>query len=161
MLFSFIIKKCENIFLEKLKYYGLSWIILKNYSIIDQILIKIIRIKNINIKKSFSVKEEKIIDTYIDVINYLIIALIKIELKCEKKISNNNAIILYKKKIKTIKKLVKIIENKNCSIDIILNKLLYLRKNLFNISYQQLNDNYLIILVDVIFYYKKNYKKFL
>ncbi|ACY40135.1 hypothetical protein BLBBGE_103 [Blattabacterium sp. (Blattella germanica) str. Bge] len=75
----FIIQKCRKLFLDKLKDYDLSWKFLKNSSIRDQIFIKVVRIKNIQSKGYQEIKEEKITDTYIDIINYIIIILIKLD----------------------------------------------------------------------------------
>ncbi|WP_185864960.1 DUF1599 domain-containing protein [Blattabacterium cuenoti] len=159
------LKKCKKIFLEKLKNYGSSWIALNKYSMIDQILIKIIRIKNISSKGYYSVKEESIIDTYIDIINYLIIALIKIDLKNEQNISNNDKIIdLYNKKIKKIFNSKKnIVFYKKFNIENIIKEIFYMKKKINNFNNNQLKNNYFKILIKILSHYNnihKNLEKF-
>ncbi|WP_185857886.1 nucleotide modification associated domain-containing protein [Blattabacterium cuenoti] len=132
----FIIQKCRKLFLEKLKDYGLSWKFFHNNSIIDQILIKIIRIKNIESKGYQKVKNEIIIDTYIDIINYLLILLIKLDIffiSNFHKISNNDVISIYNKKWDQIKNYTNFccmnkILNK-FSINHFLDKILFLKQN--------------------------------
>ncbi|WP_185855455.1 nucleotide modification associated domain-containing protein [Blattabacterium cuenoti] len=147
-----IFEKCKKLFLEKLEDYDLSWIFLKENSIIDQIFIKIFRIKNIKIKKSQSVIEEEIIDTYIDIINYIIILLIKLYVKkkqMEKVINHNNIINLYNKKVEVIKNCMKnnLYKKKFSSIEDLFKEISYLKnhKEIF-FSYEKLKKVLLIIL---------------
>ncbi len=156
----YVLKKCRKLFLEKFSYYGLSWIYMKNYSIIDQIFMKIIRIKNITFNKleNDSFKNNKIKNTYIDIVNYLIIALIKLYVKYNKvKISNLEYIInLYDNIIYKIK--IKFYINKskfvNYSTDNILNNILFLKKTFKKLSYYQLKKNYLDLLIKIIVFLK-------
>ncbi|QIK16511.1 DUF1599 domain-containing protein [Blattabacterium sp. DPU] len=155
----FIIKKCRKLFLKKLKDYGLSWKFIHNYSIIDQILIKIIRIKNIQSKGFQKIKEEKITDTYIDIINYLIIMLIKLDISFTynfNKISHNDVILIYNQKLKRIKNYTdckKKTLNK-FSINNVLKNILLLKKN--RILLEKLEKFCFKILVDIIFLLKQN-----
>ncbi|WP_185872155.1 nucleotide modification associated domain-containing protein [Blattabacterium cuenoti] len=157
----FIIKKCRKLFFNKLKDYGLSWKILKNSSIIDQIFIKIIRIKNIQSKGYQKIQEEKITDTYIDIINYLIIILIKIDIFFIlnfNKISYNDVIFLYNKKFEKIQNSFH--ENfkyKIFSINNIIKNILYLKKNKEKISFKKLEKFYWKMLFETIFILKKNF----
>ncbi|WP_185855992.1 nucleotide modification associated domain-containing protein [Blattabacterium cuenoti] len=103
----FIIKKCKKLFKEKLKDYDISWKKLKNTSMMDQIFIKILRIQNIQKigNQNQKVKEENIIDTYIDIINYIIITLIKLNYShdLEKKIKHFKILNIYTKELNKIK----------------------------------------------------------
>ncbi|WP_185871579.1 nucleotide modification associated domain-containing protein [Blattabacterium cuenoti] len=158
----FIIQKCKKLFLEKLKDYGLSWKFCHNYSIVDQILVKIIRIKNIQSKRYQKIKEEKIIDTYIDIINYFIIILIKLDtffISNFHKISHYDVILIYNEKLKNIKSSIYFMEktlNKFC-IDNILEEILFLlKKKKEKNSFKELEKLCLKILVEIIFFLRKN-----
>ncbi len=154
----FFIKKCKKIFLYKLKDYGLSWKFLKSSSIIDQIFIKIIRVKNISFKGFYFVKKEGILDTYIDITNYLLIALIKLELDVThmNKISNYDIIYIYEKNIKKALNIInKMNYCNNSNINIFLKKILYLKKSLNKLSNNQIKKIYFKVLIDAIFLVQK------
>ncbi len=74
-----IIRDCKDIFLKKTKDYGTSWRVLRTISVIDQICIKALRIRNIQ-----ELKEQKINDDiaseFIGIINYAVIGLIQLKL---------------------------------------------------------------------------------
>ncbi|WP_185862074.1 nucleotide modification associated domain-containing protein [Blattabacterium cuenoti] len=156
----FFIQKCRKLFLIKLKDYDISWKFLKISSIIDQILIKVVRIKNIQFKGFQKVKEEKITDTYIDIINYIIIILIKLDVFFVLNfniISHDDVIFIYNKKLDKIKNL-NINENfKYKSINYIFEKILYLKKNEKKISLKKLEKFCFKMLTKTIFLLKKNY----
>ncbi|WP_185867076.1 nucleotide modification associated domain-containing protein [Blattabacterium cuenoti] len=160
----FIIQKCRKLFSEKLIDYGLSWKFLHNYSIIDQILIKIIRIKNIQLKGNQKIKEEKIIDTYIDIINYLIIILIKLDIYFTSnfnKISHHDVILIYNQKFISIKNYIdctNITFNK-FSINDLLKNISYIKKNKKKILFKEkeLEKFCFQILIESIFLLKQNF----
>ncbi|WP_185857252.1 nucleotide modification associated domain-containing protein [Blattabacterium cuenoti] len=158
--FIFIIQKCRKLFLKKLEDYGLSWKFFHNYSIIDQVLIKIIRIKNIQLKGFQKIKEEKITDTYIDIINYLIIILIKLDVFFTSnfhKISHNDVILIYNEKIKKIKNYIYVDKTSNkFSINLILKKIFFLKKNRKQILFKELEKFCFKMLVEIIFLLRKN-----
>ncbi|WP_341654871.1 DUF1599 domain-containing protein [Blattabacterium cuenoti] len=157
-----IIYKCRKLFLEKLKDYGVSWKFFHNYSIIDQILMKIVRIKNIQLKGYQKIKEEKIIDTYIDIVNYLIIILIKFEIcstsHFHKKISNNDVIFIYNKKWNKIKNYIDCMDKTfiQFSINNVLKNIFFLKKKKENILFKELEQFCFKILVEIIFLLKQN-----
>ncbi|WP_341655306.1 DUF1599 domain-containing protein [Blattabacterium cuenoti] len=157
-----IIYKCRKLFLEKLKDYGVSWNFFHNYSIIDQILMKIVRIKNIQLKGYQKIKEEKIIDTYIDIVNYLIIILIKFEIcstsHFHKKISNNDVIFIYNKKWNKIKNYIDCMDKTfiQFSINNVLKNIFFLKKKKENILFKELEQFCFKILVEIIFLLKQN-----
>jgi hypothetical protein len=72
------IAKCKDIFVKKMKDYGVAWRILRLSSLTDQIFIKAQRIRSIEIKGEQKVNED-IRDEFIAIVNYSIIALIQIE----------------------------------------------------------------------------------
>ncbi|WP_341654027.1 DUF1599 domain-containing protein [Blattabacterium cuenoti] len=158
-----IIHKCRKLFLEKLKDYGISWKFFHNYSIIDQILMKIVRIKNIQSKGYQKIKEEKITDTYIDIVNYLIIILIKFEIcstsRFHKKISNNDVILIYNKKLKKIKNYIDGMDKTfiQFSINNVLKNILLLKKKKEKILFKELEKFCFKILVEIIFLLKQNF----
>lgn len=80
--FSHVMGVCKNIFLQKAQDYGTSWRVLRPVSIADQIMIKALRIRNLQ-----EIKEQKIADNRGDefrgIVNYGIIALIQEELPAE------------------------------------------------------------------------------
>ncbi|AFJ90951.1 DUF1599 domain-containing protein [Blattabacterium sp. (Blaberus giganteus)] len=161
-LTDFVIQKCRKLFLEKLKDYGLSWKFFHNYSIIDQILIKTIRIKNIQSKGYQKIKEEKITDTYIDIVNYLIIILIKLDIFFKSnfhEISHNDVILIYNKKLKKIKNYIDC-TNKTLdkfSINNIIENISYLKNNKEKILFEELEKFCFEIVVETIFLLKKNF----
>lgn len=73
-----IIRRSRKIFAEKMKDYGPSWRVLRPGSVLDQIRIKIERIRTIQEKEEQKV-EEGIAPELFGVINYSLIALIQIE----------------------------------------------------------------------------------
>ncbi len=158
----FIIHKCRKLFLEKLKDYGISWKFFHNYSIIDQIFMKIVRIKNIQSKGYQKIKEEKITDTYIDIVNYLIIILIKFEIfstsHFHKNISNNDVILIYNKKWNIIKNYIDCIDKTfiQFSINTVLKNIFFLKKKKKKILFKELEQFCFKILVEIIFLLKQN-----
>lgn len=78
--FDKIIGECRNIFLKKTKDYGTSWRVLRTISVVDQIFIKALRIRNIQEKKEQKIADD-IQSEYKGIINYAIIGLIQLELK--------------------------------------------------------------------------------
>lgn len=71
-----IVDGCREIFVNKAKDYGASWMVLRPISIIDQILIKVKRIRSLQEKKK-NLVGESVIDEFKGIINYSIIAMIK------------------------------------------------------------------------------------
>ncbi|WP_185865945.1 nucleotide modification associated domain-containing protein [Blattabacterium cuenoti] len=158
---NFIFQKCRKLFLDKLIDYDLSWKFLKNSSIIDQILIKVVRIKNIQSKGYQEIKEEKITDTYMDIINYIIIILIKLDIFFILNIdtiSRCDVIFIYNQKFEKIKNCIhKNSKNKIISIKNILENILYLKKNEGKVAFKKLEKFYLKMLIETIFLLKKNF----
>lgn len=75
--YNIIISQCADIFEKKNKDYGTAWRILRLPSITDQIYIKALRIRSIQIKGTQKVQED-INGEFIGMINYCIMALIQI-----------------------------------------------------------------------------------
>lgn len=73
------ILKCKDIFINKMKDYGSAWRILRPSSITDQIFIKTQRIRSIEEKGTQKV-EDGILEEFIGIINYAVIALTQLEL---------------------------------------------------------------------------------
>ncbi|AWU43565.1 hypothetical protein DM815_00490 [Blattabacterium sp. (Cryptocercus kyebangensis)] len=162
----FIIKECKKLFKKKLKDYDLSWRIIKIYSMIDQIFIKVLRIHNIQKRGYQKVKEENVIDTYIDVINYIIITLIKLNTShnFEKNISHSKIICLYIQqfnKIKNWKKNIELYKKKmeTPSIEKILGYIFYLKKKKEKILSKKLEIICLKILKITILLLRKDMRK--
>ncbi len=74
-----VINHCQELFVNKTKDYGTAWRIMRLPSITDQIYIKAQRIRTLEIKKVSKVGEG-ILEEYIGIINYCIMAMIQIEL---------------------------------------------------------------------------------
>ncbi|MCF7834523.1 DUF1599 domain-containing protein [Candidatus Gracilibacteria bacterium] len=98
--------RCLSIFIEKIKDYGSPWLIMRLPSMTDQIFIKANRIRTIQ-----ELKEQKIDDgvdsEYIGIINYCIMALIKIsnpDLKTD--VSKNDIVQLYHQEAKKVSDLL-------------------------------------------------------
>ncbi len=73
-----VIKICEDIFVKKMKDYGVAWRILRSSSMTDQIFIKAQRIRSIEMKGTMKIAEDPRSE-YIGIINYCIMALIQLE----------------------------------------------------------------------------------
>lgn len=69
-------RACSDVFLSKMKDYGLSWQILRLASITDQILIKAQRIRTIQDKGTMKV-DESIEQGFVGIVNYSIMYMIK------------------------------------------------------------------------------------
>ena len=73
------IERCKNIFIKKTIDYGTAWRVLRTISVVDQVFIKALRIRNIQ-----SLAERKVEDDvqseFIGIINYGLIGLIQLRL---------------------------------------------------------------------------------
>ncbi len=76
--YNHIIETCEDIFVKKMKDYGVAWRILRPSSMTDQIFIKAQRIRSIEMKENMKVDEGSRSE-YIGIINYCIMALVQLE----------------------------------------------------------------------------------
>ena len=74
-----VIEQCRELYAAKLKDYGASWRILRLPSLTDQIFIKANRIRQFQESGVMKINEG-IIDEFIGIINYSVIALIQLEL---------------------------------------------------------------------------------
>jgi len=74
-----VIQQCQDLFIRKTKDYGTAWRILRLTSITDQIYIKAQRIRTLEVKKVSKVGEG-IVEEYVGIINYCVMAMIQIEL---------------------------------------------------------------------------------
>jgi hypothetical protein len=76
--FDAVIEKCKNIFIKKTIDYGTAWRVLRTVSVVDQIFIKALRIRNIQ-----NLQQQKINDDvqseFAGIINYALIGLIQLE----------------------------------------------------------------------------------
>ena len=77
-----VIEKCKELFLNKHQDYGTSWRIMRLSSITDQLYIKAKRIRTLEIQRVSKVGEG-VVDEYIGIVNYSIIALIQMNLKSD------------------------------------------------------------------------------
>lgn len=75
-----VIARCKDLFRKKTLDYGTAWRILRLSSITDQIFIKAQRVRSIQEKGSQKVGDP-IVDEFVGIINYCLIALIQISLK--------------------------------------------------------------------------------
>lgn len=108
-----VIEQCRELFAAKLKDYGASWRIFRLPSVTDQIFIKANRIRQFQESGVMKI-DEGILDEFIGIINYSIIALIQLELGVAKddkdKLELEKALELYDKYSQNAKSLM---ENKN------------------------------------------------
>lgn len=79
-----VIGRCKELFRKKTLDYGTAWRILRLSSITDQIFIKAQRIRSIQEKGSQKVNDP-IVDEFVGIVNYCIIALIQISLTDEER----------------------------------------------------------------------------
>ncbi len=73
-----VVDASKDIFLKKTKDYGTSWRVLRTISVVDQIFIKALRIRNIQELKTQKV-EDDIISEFKGIVNYAIIGLIQLK----------------------------------------------------------------------------------
>jgi len=81
-----VISRCKELFRKKTIDYGTAWRVLRLSSITDQIFIKAQRIRSIQEKGDQKI-DDPIIDEFVAIVNYCIIALIQISLKDEESLS--------------------------------------------------------------------------
>ncbi|MFC3880572.1 DUF1599 domain-containing protein [Algoriphagus namhaensis] len=81
-----VISRCKELFRKKTIDYGTAWRVLRLSSITDQIFIKAQRIRSIQEKGSQKV-DDPIIDEFVAIVNYCLIALIQISLADEEDLS--------------------------------------------------------------------------
>jgi hypothetical protein len=98
---------CRDIFLKKMKDYGISWRILRSPSVTDQIFIKANRIRTIETKGVAKI-DEGIRSELMGIINYGIIGLIQLELGYSdtEDLTYDRAVELYNKYLQQAKKLM-------------------------------------------------------
>ncbi|MBX6380038.1 uncharacterized protein DUF1599 [Thermoflavifilum aggregans] len=80
-----VIAECRKVYLEKIQQYGTSWRVLRTISIADQIYIKAYRIRTIQ-EKQLQLVPESVVQEWIAMVNYGIIALIQFKLKNDERI---------------------------------------------------------------------------
>lgn len=73
------IGRCRAVYEAKLRDYGAAWRLMRPSSLTDQILIKADRIRSLETKGEAKVDDEGILDGFIAIVNYGIIALIQLE----------------------------------------------------------------------------------
>lgn len=91
------IARCRVIYEAKLRDYGAAWRLMRPTSVTDQILIKADRIRTLETKGNAMVDDEGILDGFIAIVNYGIIALIQLEkgFASGKDIDTEQALALY------------------------------------------------------------------
>ena len=72
-----VVAECRTLFAQKLHDYGASWRILRPSSLTDQMMIKALRIRSLEIKAEQRVDED-VDNEYIGIVNYGIIGLIQL-----------------------------------------------------------------------------------
>jgi hypothetical protein len=77
--FDTVINRCREVYLKKMKDYGVAWRILRTPSLTDQIYIKANRIRSIE-EKGVQKVNEGIIPEFVGIVNYSVMALIQLEL---------------------------------------------------------------------------------
>ncbi|MFH1943426.1 MAG: DUF1599 domain-containing protein [bacterium] len=73
-----IIARCKQLFFNKVRDYGPSWTLFRLPSITDQIFIKAKRIRRVEELKGQSMISESIDDEYLGILNYCVMALMKL-----------------------------------------------------------------------------------
>ena len=95
-----VITYCKDLFLKKTKDYGTAWRIMRPSSITDQLFIKAQRIRTLEIKKVSKVGEG-ILDEYVGIVNYCVIAIMQLEIPEEEgeNLDFNRVDLLYSEKV--------------------------------------------------------------
>lgn len=91
------IATCRAVYEAKLRDYGAAWRLMRPSSVTDQILIKADRIRSLETKGSAMVSDEGILDGFVAIVNYGIIALIQLQkgFSSGKDLSVDDALELY------------------------------------------------------------------
>ena len=76
--FNQAIAQCRDIFLKKTKDYGTAWRVLRTISVVDQIFIKALRIRNLQELETQKVQDD-IPSEFMGIVNYAVIGLIQLE----------------------------------------------------------------------------------
>ena len=74
------VKLCKDLFIKKTRDYGTSWRVLRTISVIDQIYIKALRIRNLQEIKTQKVADD-IPSEFIGILNYAVIGLIQLNME--------------------------------------------------------------------------------
>ena len=95
--FDAAIKICRDVFDKKLHDYGAAWRLMRPSSVTDQILIKADRIRSLETKGDARVSDESVLDGFVAIVNYGVIALIQCRLgfSSGKDITPEEALALY------------------------------------------------------------------
>jgi len=161
--FNTVIESCKNIYLKKTKDYGTAWRVLRTISVVDQIFIKALRIRNIQDLAERMV-DDNITSEFIGIINYGAIGLIQLRLQnpTVEDLPVNEASSLYDDAVQEAKK---VLQNKNHDydeawremsqesfVDLILMKLLRVRQILNNDGKTLISEGIDANYVDIINY---------
>jgi len=78
--FDSVIEACKNIFIKKTIDYGTAWRVLRTISVVDQVFIKALRIRNIQGLAERKV-EDDVASEFAGIVNYAVIGLIQLRLQ--------------------------------------------------------------------------------
>lgn len=98
------VKVCKDLFIKKTGDYGTSWRVLRTISVIDQIYIKALRIRNLQ-----EIKEQKVADDipseFIGILNYAVIGLIQLQMEkaAVEELSVDRASALYDQTVQAVR----------------------------------------------------------
>lgn len=98
---------CKDIFLKKTRDYGTSWRVLRTISVVDQLFIKVQRIRTIQEAGTQKIGDD-IRGEFIGIVNYGIIGLIQLELGSDaiEDLSEEHAAALYETQLSQIRELM-------------------------------------------------------
>jgi hypothetical protein len=77
--FDEVIGICKGIFVKKATDYGTAWRVLRTISVVDQIFIKALRIRNIQGMEERRVSDD-VVSEFIGIVNYALIGLVQLEI---------------------------------------------------------------------------------
>jgi len=77
--FDKVIERCKSVFTKKTADYGTAWRVLRTISVVDQIFIKALRIRNIQNLEARKVDDD-VASEFMGIINYAVIGLIQLRL---------------------------------------------------------------------------------
>ena len=102
-----VVKNCSDIFLKKMKDYGVAWRILRPSSITDQLFIKAQRLRTIQEKGTQKIEDNQEAE-FIGLVNYSVMGLIQLEKGAEENfdVKLEDAEGIYKSKLELSKKLM-------------------------------------------------------
>lgn len=157
-----VIESCRQLFIKKTKDYGTSWRVLRTISVVDQIMIKALRIRTIQELKTQMVSDD-IPGEFTGILNYAVLGLVQLQRKPDiEDLPLDTALALYNEQV-TAARLTMLAKNHDYGeawrdmslhsmVDLILVKLLRIKQILENDGKTLISEGIEANYIDIINY---------